>query len=219
MLFPQGKTVHKDLSTYYTRSRMLIRDLEDHRFTGYMTVSFWEYEGYLLFDTGRIIQAYVDTVESVLYGVEAVRAIHNHLGDKDGSISVYSLEQELIAVISALHFTRELSSGKKPETQNYADTIDQALASGEAGYMVFRFNQNGGDAAVYFSSGNVVGCTIRSGTGRTVTDTRTGHLFQRLIKLVDKVETDHQLLYCDTIAAYEESEQIAFCFYFLISCS
>ena len=54
-LLPAGKSLHGMLATHYTRLKALIRDLEESRFSGYLKVEFWEYEGYLIFDTGIVV--------------------------------------------------------------------------------------------------------------------------------------------------------------------
>ena len=57
MIFPKRDSVYQNLNTSFTNFGELLVDLKENSFTGVVQVSYWEYEGILLLDSGNIINA------------------------------------------------------------------------------------------------------------------------------------------------------------------
>ena len=55
MLLLKGKLSYRNLNTAYTNSDQFIAGLQKERFTGYYTLSFWEYDATVFFLNGRIL--------------------------------------------------------------------------------------------------------------------------------------------------------------------
>ena len=208
MLLPVGKVLHRNLSTYYTRSRMLVKDLEEMRFSGYIKVSYWEYDGYIFFDTGKIIQIFAFRDTKMIDGHKALLSIIENLGDKEGMINVNALESDILAVVSALHTRKMTQSFEKITREGLQNQIDKILTAGDSGYLSFEFGQNQGEGAIYFSHGSIISAVLQSESGRTVTETKTSHLFQRFFNLVESIKTSMKMYNCDLIAAYEKSPEV-----------
>lgn len=214
MLFPGGKILHKDLSTNYTRSYKLISDLGESRFSGYLKISFWEYDDYLIFDTGKIIQAMVKTSEKLDSGHEALKQILNHLEEKEGTISAHILNSEILPIISSIHTGQLIKSDKISSHEALHQIINEAIKEGEVGYLEFQFGKKQGVGAVYFSSGSILATVLRSRSGRTVTENNSGQLLNRFYKLVDSLPTFTTFYHCDPLTAYEASEELQKWVYF-----
>lgn len=95
MLLPIGIEKHKNLSTSFTRFDHLLQDLGDNRFSGYIKLNFWGYEGVLVLDTGRMVEAYSTEQGVDLTGEEAVLRILRKAADPEGSIEVHELSNEV----------------------------------------------------------------------------------------------------------------------------
>jgi len=214
MLFPSGKILHKDLSTNYTRSQKLISDLQEMRFTGYLHVSFWESDDYLLFDTGKIIQAYVRSGEDLDHGYKALSIVAEQLEQKDGMITVYILQPEIMTILSAIQPAKTVYRKTLEKQSAFSLLIEEALSSKEAGLLEFEFGKKQGSGAIYFASGKVVATVLKSRTGRTVTESDNNNLFKHFFKLVNSISTTVTQLQIDPVTAYEESEELQDWVYF-----
>ena len=47
MILPKGEVVHENLRTAYVDLSNFLQTLKEDNFTGYLQVSFWDYEGVL----------------------------------------------------------------------------------------------------------------------------------------------------------------------------
>jgi uncharacterized membrane protein YcaP (DUF421 family) len=102
MVIPKGKVVHEDLSTSYTDIQELLRDLRQNSFTGYCQVNFWEYRGTLFLDRGRIINGIEEVGNDEVIGDRAIKNILNRASEKDGTVSVFQLPDEMVATLASV---------------------------------------------------------------------------------------------------------------------
>jgi hypothetical protein len=102
MLFPKSRPLYEDLSTSFTQLEALLVELRANQFTGCALVAGWEYKGHLFFDTGRMINAREDTKERSRQGSAASAGIMLAANEKNNSISVYRLADEVVQVLASL---------------------------------------------------------------------------------------------------------------------
>jgi hypothetical protein len=208
MLLPGGKILHKDLSTYYARSQRLINDLQDMRFSGYMRVSFWEYEGSMIFDTGKIIQIFVQDRNNFIVGHDALQSILYHLGEKEGLIDVYFLESEILTVLSSLNSRKMIREIHNIKREDMEEVVGEAKKDGEPGYIEIEVGKNQGGGTIYFSQGLIIASVLQVEDGRIMTETKAGQIYKKILGLVDANNNYVKIFNCDPIAAYEESIDI-----------
>jgi hypothetical protein len=208
MLLPTGKFLHQDLSTYYARSERLIRDLQEMRFSGFMKVSSWEYEGYLIFDTGKIIQIFVQHGDSFNAGHVVLQSILQHLEQKEGIIDVCMLESEILTVLTSLNTRKLVREMHNIANDDLLDTVGEARSGGELGYIEIDFGKKHSPAAIFFAHGSITASVLQTQDERIVTETKSEKLYERISSLIEKIPASLKTYYCDPIAAYEESVNI-----------
>ena len=168
MLLPSGIEKHKNLSTSFTKFDQLLQDLGENRFSGYLKLNFWGYEGVLVLDTGRMVEAYSSEKDIYLTGEQAVLRIINKGAEGEGSIEVHELSSE-IAI--ALGYAFQSSRYKEENTlANYSlgQIFDLLEKESVTGYIDFQFNRKKGSGTVYYLEGTPVEAVIMSNSGKLV---------------------------------------------------
>ncbi len=184
MLLPKGVAKHQNLSTSFTRFDQLLKDLAENRFSGYVKLNFWEYEGVLVLDTGRIIEGYSSEQGVYLTGENAVLRIFPKAREKDGSIEVYALSSEVALALA--YALQSLPYGDENALSNYslAQVFDRLEREAITGYVDLEFSGNRGQGTVYFMEGIVVESVIMSSTGKIVGGEQVYHKFLQISELV-----------------------------------
>jgi hypothetical protein len=102
MIFPRGEVVHKNLSTAYTDLSALVATMKSEGFNGTIEIEFPENRGILFFGSGEVVdaEAKVGAEAKNLRGQEAVQALLSLSKQKNGSISIYRLTAERVAVVA-----------------------------------------------------------------------------------------------------------------------
>ncbi len=184
MLLPPGTVLHKDLNTSFTNFEKLLLDLKENRFSGYLHLNFWGYEGILVLDNGKMIQGYSVAERLLLLGEKAILKILEKAREKDGTIDVHLLSNEvaigLAAVLGATLFLEEenVIGGKLPRI------FSEMEESGFTGYLDIDFSNKRGSATVYFLDGVPVEAVIMSNTGKLV----SGEIvFQKITEISERI--------------------------------
>ncbi|RMF60313.1 MAG: hypothetical protein D6748_04385 [Calditrichaeota bacterium] len=168
MLLPKGIEKHKNLNTSFTKFEQLLQDLAENRFSGYMILTFWGYEGILVLDTGHIIEASSTTDEVKLNGERAVLQILAKAEDPDGVIEVYELPSE---VALALGYAMQASLEKSQfEMSNYTlgQVFDMLENQSMTGFVDLEFSANKGFGTVFYLEGTPVEAVIMSNSGKII---------------------------------------------------
>jgi hypothetical protein len=102
MIFPRGEVVHRDLLTAYTDLSALVTTLKSEGFNGTLEIEFPENKGIFLLSSGEIIdaEARVGAGGKRLIGQDAVRALLALSNQKNGSLSLYRLTSERVAIVA-----------------------------------------------------------------------------------------------------------------------
>ncbi|MGQ9647630.1 MAG: DUF4388 domain-containing protein [Thermodesulfobacteriota bacterium] len=102
MIFPRGEVVHKNLSTAYTDLSALVSTLKSEGFSGTIEIEFPQQKGTLFFGSGEIVDAEVrgETEARRLEGQEAAQALLKLTGQKNGTVSIYRLPPERVAIVT-----------------------------------------------------------------------------------------------------------------------
>lgn len=166
MLLPPGQALHRGLSTSFTNFEELLLDLRENRFSGYIRLNFWGYEGILVLDSGKLIQAYSLEEDTLAIGEKAAFQILEKADEKEGVIDVHLLSNEvaitLASVLGATLYKEDPHlSGKK-----FPDIFRELEKADLTGYVDVQFAGNKGMATIYLLDGMPVESVIMSNTGR-----------------------------------------------------
>ncbi|MFZ0391608.1 MAG: hypothetical protein WAN36_14200 [Calditrichia bacterium] len=168
MLLPPGQKIHSDLSTSFTDFDQLLGSLRENRFSGYLRINFWGYEGILIYDNGRLIQAQQNEKNKPVVGESAVIGIMAKAGEKDGNIDVHALPNEVATVLAGVAgalFKAKVETGSMEELQEYFQDIETKNITG---FVEIHFAEDKGEATVYLLEGIPVETVILSNTGKMV---------------------------------------------------
>lgn len=200
MLLPLGKVIHGNLSTTFTNFSDLISDLLEERISGYLHLNSWEYDGYLLLDSGHLVQAYEFKHTVFSSGQEVINTIEKKVIDKDGVISVHQIQQETVFVLIALA-EREEYLKKTSSTEKSISEIDDELQEKELTCVLnICFGDNFGEASVYIHDGIPVDCVIKSNSGKMLSGVQ---LYEKIIDTSMKYSSSYEIIKGDYIKAVE----------------
>ena len=98
MILPKGPIVHENLRTVFIDLNSFLQTLKEDNFTGYVQLSFWDYEGILFLEAGEIVNAIEESSDTRRGGEEAVENIILMSKQQDGRINVYRLAPEMVTI-------------------------------------------------------------------------------------------------------------------------
>ncbi len=168
MVIPKGKVVHEDLSTSYTNIRELLGDLRHNSFTGYCQVNFWEYQGTLFLDRGRIINAFEDLGKEQTTGDRAIKNILSRATQKDGTVSVFLLPNEMVATLASVLHSKVKYRDLTTELTSLEKLISKLKKEEHSGYVEVLLNSESGDGCIYFQDGRAMESVFRSSDGEMI---------------------------------------------------
>ena len=205
-LLPAGKSLHGMLATHYTRLKSLIHDLEESRFSGYLKLEFWEYEGYLIFDTGIVVQGYERDHEVLNSGVKALLNIEKKFQEKDGSISTYTVDSEFVPFLFGKFENTIVTELANINKEDLIAFIDDARESLEMGFIDIVFGQNRMWASLYLMNGKVVAAASKNSEGRERFEKGKAELYDKVIQMAGTIENIVSLKKCGALKSYEDSQ-------------
>ncbi len=168
MVIPKGKVIHEDLSTSYTNIRELLGDLRQNSFTGYCQVNFWEYQGTLFLDRGRIINAFEDLEQEQTTGERAIKNILSRATQKDGTVSVFQLQDEMVATLASVLHSKVKYRDLTTELTSLEKLISKLKKEEHSGYVEVLLNSDSGDGCIYFQDGRAMESVFRSSDGEMI---------------------------------------------------
>ncbi len=168
MIIPKGKIVHEDLSTSYTDINELLRDLRQNSFTGYCQVNFWEYQGTLFLDRGRIINAFEEIGAEKIIGEKAIKNILAKAKQKDGTVSVFMLPDEMVATLASVLNSKVKYRDLTTELTSLEKLISKLKKEEHSGYVEVLLNSDSGDGCIYFQDGRAMESVFRASDGEMI---------------------------------------------------
>jgi hypothetical protein len=186
VLIPPGIGKHKELNTSYTKFDQLLQDFSKNRFSGYIKIIFWGFEGIIVFDTGRMIQAFSSETTEYLTGEKAVIKIVEKSEETDGEIEVNELSSE---VAISLGFAIEASSNGKKNTitdKNISEITKYFEKKQTSGFIDLQFNRKRGVGTIYFLGGSPVESIVMTNQGKTI---RGGQVLKKVIEIENLIQS------------------------------
>ena len=165
MILPKGKTVHENMNTSYTNLSELLMDLKANSFTGYMSVSFLDYEGVIFVDGGNVINAYENAEGSVATGNAAFAGIMRKAKDRDGSVSAYELTPELVVAVAGLIKNEPVYEGLDSELTSLDKLLEKEAAAKLTGFIEVSLAGGKSTGIVLLQGGEVLEAFISNGSG------------------------------------------------------
>ncbi len=156
MIFPKRDSVYQNLNTSFTNFGELLVDLQGNSFTGVVQVSYWEYEGVLLLDSGNIINAIEEINGTILTGQSAVVTVTEKAKEKDGAISVFSQKGDMITMLASVAKSEIVYENLSTEFTSLDALITKLQSEDHTGYIEVDFSSNGQKGFIFLLAGQVI---------------------------------------------------------------
>jgi hypothetical protein len=163
MIYPKVEVVYENMNTSFTNFGELISDLSANDFTGSVKVGFWEYEGNLFIDNGNVVNAVEEINGERVTGKTAVKRLMEKAKEKGGSISVYTLTEEMVTVLSSVVQSELLYKDLTTDFTSIEGLITKLRKEDQTGYMEVDIGGGSRKAYIYFLSGEINDCLLTSG--------------------------------------------------------
>lgn len=156
MIVPKGQAIHENLDTSFTNFNELLAKLKADSFVGYIRTSFWEYEAYLLFDHGDIVNAIEEAEHVRQTGVAAVNSILSKSKQKDGVIGVYALSEEMVTMLASVVESEPIHKALSSNLTQLDKLIAQLEAEQHTGFIEVALNDRKGNGLVLVQAGDPI---------------------------------------------------------------
>jgi len=156
MIFPKRDSVYQNLNTSFTNFGELLVDLKENSFTGVVQVSYWEYEGILLLDSGNIINAIEEINGKIITGQSAVKSVTNKAKEKDGAISVFSQKGEMITMLASVAKSEIVYENLSTEFTSLDALITKLQSEDHTGYIEIVFSESDQKGYIFLLAGRVI---------------------------------------------------------------
>lgn len=166
MLIPPGMGKHKELNTSYIKFDQLLQDLSTNRFSGYVKVLFWGFEGLIVFDTGRMIQAFSSERTDYVTGEAAIPRILSKTAEPEGTTEIYQLTDETAISLGYAISAVPYHNNSLLRNQNVRHVFDFLGKNQISGFVDLQFNEKRGIGTIYLMEGVPVETIIMTGKGK-----------------------------------------------------
>ena len=182
MILPQGEIVHENLRTAFVDLNSFLQTLKEDNFSGYIQVSFWDYEGVLFLETGEIVNAIEETQGTQSRGEEAVENIILMSKQKDGRINANRLDPEMVTILATTTMKEATYKDLSTEFTSLNKLIEKLGKEKHAGYIDILLNDKKGRGMIFFQAGEIVEAVM--------TDEKSGDVYGKdiLDNIIDNVQ-------------------------------
>lgn len=158
MIFPRTSALYENLNTSFTQFDALLAELQTNRFTGYVQLLGWEYEGILLFDTGRIVNAVEILKDQQRIGPNAVASIAAKGSEKDHAINVYRLNAEVTQLLANVSTGEPLYKDLSNDLTGLDKLVAKLQSEKHTGSIIVRWTKSRDAATLLMRDGQVIEC-------------------------------------------------------------
>lgn len=182
MILPKGEVIYENLRSSFIDLNNFLQSLKEDNFTGYIQISFWDYEGILFLEAGEIVNAVEEARGSKRGGEEAVENIILMSKQKDGRINVYRLIPEMVTILASTSMKEATYKDLSTEFTSLDKLIEKLGKEKHSGYIDIMLNDNKGRGIIFFQEGDIVEAAM-SGEN-------TGGIYgkEMLDKIIDDVQ-------------------------------
>ncbi|OYT72762.1 MAG: hypothetical protein CFK52_03890 [Chloracidobacterium sp. CP2_5A] len=149
MIVPRGKPVHENLSTSYVNVAALLADLQVNEFTGYVSVEFWGYSGYVFLSRGQIVNAYEATEAIIQREREALDSLLSRAQARNGKVGFFQHPEEVIQAITGIINGEPVHRDLSSDFTSLEKLVEKLVKSGEVWYVEALFEGEQGGGIIY----------------------------------------------------------------------
>ncbi len=170
MILPKGKVVYGSLNTQFIKINGLLKQLAQNSFSGYVHAKFWEWEGALMIDNGRIVSGIWEHDKERLVGKDAINLIKSKLETEDGSIDVVAVSPEKIGLLASTAQGKTLFKGLSTEFVSLRGLVNK-LMSDRKDCVIQMAAPTGLTGAIFIKDSQVIEAMYIDETGKLLSGT------------------------------------------------
>jgi hypothetical protein len=156
MIFPRERVVYEHLNTSFTQLDAMLNELKTDLFTGYVRLGARDYEGVVLLDAGRVVNA-VEAVKGERHnGAKAFDGVLAKSRERDGMISVFQLSAEMTNLLANLSRSRVLYKDLASDLTSLDRLIAGLQARHHSGYIDVQLSGGRATATIFMREGDVL---------------------------------------------------------------
>lgn len=176
MIVPRGKPVHENLSTSYVNVAALLADLQVNEFTGYVSVGFWNYDGYIFLSHGQIINAWESADGNVKREREALDGVLTRSQARSGAVGFYQHPDAVILAIGGIIDGEPVHRDLSSDFTNLEKLVERLCKATEAAwYVEVQLERSFGGGIIYIVGGKAEGvASIRESENTDIYRTAIG---------------------------------------------
>jgi hypothetical protein len=156
MFLPKVHALYENLNTSFTNVGEMVLDLQANSVTGYVQVSFRDYEGILFLINGSIVNAIEETEGKRKIGQDAMINVSARAKTRDGIISVYSLSREMVNMLSGVVESEIIHKNLSTEYTSLEKLITNLQDEGHTGYIEVNFKGDRGSGIIFLQAGEPI---------------------------------------------------------------
>lgn len=179
MFLPRDEPRYERLNTSFTDFGGLVAELAAQGHTGYLQVSFPDYDGIVLMERGAVLNAVEQRGERRSAGEEAMRGIGLKARERNGRIDAYALPAAIVATLALIANSEVVHRDLSAAFVSLERLIAKLQHDKHTGYVEVTTPANQGLGYVFLRSGDVVEAVL-SAEGQQVTGSAALH---RLLQL------------------------------------
>lgn len=205
MIIPKGQVMYENMNTSFTNLGELFLNLNASSFTGYVRVSFLDYEGILLLVSGKVVNAFEEAEgKQRITGQKAVAGITQHAMERDGTISVYHLSAEMITILASVVRGDMIYKDLTTELTSLDKLVDKLKSEEHTGYLEVEIKGGGGTGIIFLQTGDTIEC-IFSANGEVVSGS---HVLPRIIEASSEAGATFNVYSAAAKEVFAESTEI-----------
>lgn len=159
MLYPQGKAIIQNLKASFINIDGVLRELEKDNFTGYIRVHFDNYEGALIYESGKLmesIEEYQDGKPKVLGKEAVVNIIKKVKQGIGGFVTVQELSPQVIKMMLRTIHSSILYKDLLSEFTQIKNLLVTLKTKAITGHVEIQMNEGHGQAFIFLEDGRLI---------------------------------------------------------------
>jgi len=156
MIFPRERVVYEHLNTSFTQLDAMLNELKTDLFTGYVRLGARDYEGVVLLDAGRVVNAVEAVKGERRNGAKAFDGVLAKSRERDGMISVFQLSADMTNLLANLSSSRVLYKDLASDLTSLDRLIAGLQARHHSGYIDVQLSGGRATATIFMREGDVL---------------------------------------------------------------
>jgi hypothetical protein len=160
MIFPRERVVHEHLNTSFTQLDAMLNELKADLFSGYVRLVARDYDGLVLLDGGRVLNAIDEAKGRCRTGVKALDGVLAKSRERGGMISVFQLSAEMAQLLADLSGSQVLYKDLTSDLTSLDRLLAGLRSRRHTGFIDVKIPGRHETATIFLRGGDVLEATL-----------------------------------------------------------